>query len=237
MGQKVHPKGFRIGIIEDWDAYWYSEYNYAALLEEDLKLRKFIKERLYRAGVSRIKIARRANQIEIDIYAARPGLIIGKSGKDISFLREQLIKLVKHQIQVNVKEEPHPDLCSQLVAENIAIQLEKRVAYRKAMKQALTKTLRIGAKGMKIRVAGRLNGSDIARKEWYRKGRVPLHTLRADINYGFAEALTVYGKIGVQVWIFRGEIIGNKEKKEESKLEIAAVAKQSAEVKNKKDKE
>lgn len=219
MGQKVHPRGFRLGVIEDWDAYWYSEYNYAGLLEEDLKMRSFIKKRLYRAGVSRVKIARRANQIEIDIYAARPGLIIGKSGKDISFLRDQLIKLVKKQIQVNIKEEPNPDLCSQLVAENIAYQLEKRVAYRKAMKQALTKTLRSGAaKGMKIRVAGRLNGSDIARKEWYRKGRVPLHTLRADINYGFAEALTVYGKIGIQVWIFRGEVIGeekNKGKKED----------------------
>ncbi len=218
MGQKVHPRGLRLGIIEDWDAYWYSQYNYAGLLEEDLRIRNFIKQRLYRAGVSRVKIARRANQIELDIYAARPGLIIGKSGKDITILRDQLIKLVKKQIQVNIKEEPNPDLCSQLVAENIALQLEKRVAYRKAMKQALTKTLRSGAaKGMKIRVAGRLNGSDIARKEWYRKGRVPLHTLRADINYGFAEALTVYGKIGIQVWIFRGEVIDKNNKKDENK--------------------
>ena len=211
MGQKVHPRGLRLGIIEEWDSTWYSKGEYSKNLKEDLEVREHLKHNLYKAGVSRIKIKRRANQLEIDVYSAKPGLIIGRGGKEVSIIRDALIKLTKKQVQLNVQEEGNPEVCAQLVAENVAYQLEKRVAYRRAMKQAVTKALRSGAKGIKVKCGGRLGGSEIARKEWYRRGRVPLHTLRAKIDYGFAEAMTIYGKIGVKVWIYKGEVLGKKE--------------------------
>lgn len=211
MGQKVHPRGLRLGIIEDWDSVWYSKKEYPKNLKEDLKIRKYLKHNLYKAGVSKIKIRRRANQLEIDIYSAKPGLIIGRGGKEVSVVRDELIKMTGKQVQLNVSEETNPETCSQLVAENISYQLEKRVAYRRAMKQAVTKALRSGAKGIKVMCGGRLAGAEIARSEWYRKGRVPLHTLRAKIDYGFAEAMTIYGKIGVKVWIYKGDVLEKKE--------------------------
>jgi small subunit ribosomal protein S3 len=211
VGQKAHPRGLRLGIIEDWDSTWYSKDGYPENLKEDLKLRKYLKHNLYRAGVSKIRIKRRANQIEIDVYSAKPGLIIGRGGREVAVVREQLIRLTGKQIQLNIQEEGNPETCAQLVAENVAYQLEKRVAYRRAMKQAVTKALRSGAKGIKVKCGGRLAGAEIARKEWYRRGRVPLHTLRAKIDYGFAEAMTIYGKIGVKVWIYKGEILDKRE--------------------------
>ncbi|MFC1560298.1 30S ribosomal protein S3, partial [Candidatus Margulisiibacteriota bacterium] len=211
MGQKVHPRGFRLGIIEDWDSTWYSKKDYAVNVKEDLKLRKYLKSNLYRAGVSKIKIKRRANQIEIDVYSAKPGLIIGRGGREVAAVRDNLIKMTGKQIQLNIQEEGNPETSAQLVAENIAYQLEKRVAYRRAMRQTVTKALRSGAKGIKVKCGGRLGGAEIARKEWYRRGRVPLHTLRARIDYGFTEAMTVYGKIGVKVWIYKGEVLDKKE--------------------------
>ncbi|MBU0687161.1 MAG: 30S ribosomal protein S3 [Candidatus Margulisbacteria bacterium] len=218
MGQKAHPKGLRLGIIEDWDSNWYAERNYADNLVEDRKIRTFLKNKLYRAGISKIKIARRANQIEIDLYTAKPGLIIGKGGREVAALRDQLVALIKKQIQLNVREESSAETCSQLVAENIAQQLEKRVSYRRAMKRSVTRVLRAGAKGIKVKVGGRLDGSEIARKEWYHRGRVPLQTLRARIDYGFTEAMTIYGKIGVKVWIYKGEVLPEKERKEKEML-------------------
>jgi len=211
VGQKVHPKGLRLGIIEDWDSTWYSKYEYADNVKEDLKIRKHLKHNLYKAGISKIKIKRRANQVEIDVYSAKPGLIIGRGGREVAAVRDELIKLTGKQVQLNVQEESNPETSSQLVAENVAYQLEKRVAYRRAMRQAVTKALRSGAKGIKIQCGGRLGGAEIARSEWYRKGRVPLHTLRAKIDYGFAEAMTIYGKIGIKVWIYKGDILGRKE--------------------------
>jgi small subunit ribosomal protein S3 len=212
VGQKVHPKGFRLGIIETWDSNWFSgKKDYAALLLEDLKVRKYIKHNLFKAGISKTKISRRANQIEINIYSAKPGLVIGRGGRDVAALREELVKMTGKQVELNVLEEENPEICALLVAENIAAQLEKRIAYRRAMKQAVAKSLRSGAKGIKIMCGGRLNGAEIARSEWYRKGRVPLQTLRARIDYGFTEAMTVYGKIGVKVWIYKGDTLVEKE--------------------------
>lgn len=217
MGQKVHPKGFRLGVIEGWDSFWYAgDAEYGKLLAEDIKLRKYLKNNLYKAGISRIMIGRKANQVEIDIYTAKPGLIIGKAGKEVTAIREELMKMTKKQVQLNVHEEKNSESCAVLVAENIAAQLERRIAYRRAMKQAVAKVLRTGGKGVKIMVGGRLGGAEIARSEWYRVGRVPLQTLRARIDYGFAEAMTLYGKIGVKVWIYKGDVL--KEKK------VAAVA-------------
>jgi len=212
VGQKVHPKGFRIGVIETWDSNWFAgKKEYSALMLEDLKVRKYIKHNLYKAGISKIKISRRANQIEINVYSAKPGLVIGRGGREVAALREELVKLTNKQVELNIQEEGNPDTCAQLVAENVAAQQEKRIAYRRAMKQAVGKALRSGAKGIKIMCGGRLNGAEIARSEWYRKGRVPLQTLRARIEYGFAEAMTVYGKIGVKVWIYKGDAIAEKE--------------------------
>jgi small subunit ribosomal protein S3 len=214
MGQKVHPRGFRLGVIETWDSIWFAEKKeYSGLMLEDLKIRKFLKNNLYKAGVSKIRINRRANQIEINVHAAKPGLIIGRGGREVAVVREQLVRMTNRQIELNVQEEPNVDICSQLVAESITAQLEKRIAYRRAMKQAVAKALRAGAKGIKIMCGGRLNGAEIARSEWYRKGRVPLQTLRARIEYGFAEAMTVYGKIGVKVWIYKGDALDEKEQK------------------------
>jgi len=198
----------RVGIIEGWESFWYAnDQEYGKLLAEDLKLRKYLKEHLYKAGISRIWIGRKANQIEIDIHTAKPGLIIGKGGKEVSAIRDELGKRTGKQVQLNVQEEKNPDACSVLVAESIAVQLEKRIAHRRAMKQAVSRALRAGAKGIKIVCAGRLGGSEIARTEMYRAGRVPLQTLRANIDYGFAESMTLYGKIGVKVWIFKGEVL------------------------------
>ena len=212
MGQKVNPKGLRLGVIGTWDSFWFAnDQDYAKLLAEDLELRKYLKNSLYKAGISKIMITRKANQIEIDLYTAKPGLIIGKGGKEVAAIREDLLKRTGKQIQLNVHEEPKPDATSVLVAENIAQQLERRIAFRRAMKQAVAKGLRAGAKGIKIMCAGRLGGAEIARTEVYRAGRVPLQTLRANIDYGFAEAMTLYGKIGIKVWIYKGDIL--KEKK------------------------
>lgn len=212
MGQKVHPKGFRLGVIEYWDSNWYAgKKEYGSYLLEDLKVRKYIKHNLFKAGISKIKISRRANQIEVNVYSAKPGLVIGRGGRDVAALRVELVKMTNKQVELNVQEEQNPEICGQLVAENIAAQLEKRIAYRRAMKQAVAKALRSGAKGIKVMCGGRLNGAEIARSEWYRKGRVPLQTLRARIDYGFAESMTVYGKIGVKVWVYKGDALTEKE--------------------------
>lgn len=213
MGQKVHPKGLRLGIHEDWESFWYaSDQEFGKLLAEDIELRRYLKNNLYKAGISKIKITRKANQIEIDLYTAKPGLIIGKGGREVAAIREELIKKVGKQVQLNIHEEPNPDACAVLLAETIAFQLEKRVAFRRAMKQAVSKALRAGAKGIKVMCSGRLAGAEIARSEWYRVGRVPLHTLRAKIDYGFAEAMTLYGKIGVKVWVYKGDVLPEKGK-------------------------
>ncbi len=211
MGQKIHPKGLRLGIVENWDSFWYAgNSEYAVFLAEDVELRRFLKKNLYKAGISRIFIGRKANQIEVDLHTARPGLIIGKGGKEVSAIREELMKRSGKQVQLNVHEESKPEANATLVAENVAFQLERRVSYRRAMKQSVSKALRSGAKGIKIMCAGRLGGSEIARREWYRMGRVPLQTLRAKVEYGFAEAMTIYGKIGVKVWINKGDVLKDK---------------------------
>ncbi|OGC23240.1 30S ribosomal protein S3 [candidate division WOR-1 bacterium RIFOXYB2_FULL_42_35] len=213
MGQKCHPKGLRIGIIENWESFWYADRGeYAKMLAEDLDLRKYLKDSLFRAGISRIFIGRKANQISVDLHTAKPGLIIGKGGKEINAIREKLMKRTGKQIQMNVHEESRPESCAILVAEYVASQLERRISYRRAMKQAVSKALRSGGKGVKIMCAGRLGGSEIARCEWYRNGRVPLQTLRAKIDYGFTEAMTLYGKIGVKVWIYKGDVLKEKAK-------------------------
>jgi len=210
VGQKVHPKGLRLGIIRDWDARWYAGKEYKELLHEDLKIRRLIKERLYQAGVSRIEIERAANRVRITIHTAKPGVVIGRGGAEVENLRQEIERMIGKQVNLNIAEIKKPELDAQLVAENVAAQLEKRVAFRRAMKQAVGRAMRMGAEGIKIAVSGRLAGAEIARTEWYSEGKVPLHTLRADIDYGFAEANTTYGKIGVKVWIFRGEVLPEK---------------------------
>jgi len=208
MGQKTHPRGLRLGIIEGWDSKWFASHDYAALLHEDLKLRDFIKKRLYHAGISRVEIKRMANKAKINIFTARPGIVIGKKGVEIDKLKTDIQKMMKGKDAfINIHEVRRPDLDPQLVAENIALQLERRVAFRRAMKEAVLRAMRMGALGVKVHVAGRLGGTEIARSEWYSEGRVPLQTLRADVAYGFAEAHTTYCQIGVKVWIFRGEIL------------------------------
>jgi len=207
MGQKINPNGLRLGIVRDWTAKWYANSKqYAENLAADIKLRTVLKAKLANAAVSRIVIERPAQSINVTIYTARPGIVIGKKGEDIEKLRQELGKLAGKPVHVAIEEVRKPELDAQLVAENIAQQLEKRIMFRRAMKRAVQNALRIGAQGVKIMVAGRLNGAEIARTEWYREGRVPLHTLRADIDYGFAEAFTTYGTIGVKVWIFKGEV-------------------------------
>ncbi|ANA41099.1 MULTISPECIES: 30S ribosomal protein S3 [Geobacter] len=207
MGQKVNPVGFRLGVIRTWDSRWYAEADYAKLLHEDLKLRNFLKKRLYNSGVSKIEIERAANKAKINIYTARPGLIIGKKGAEVETLKKELAKLTDKEIYLNIQEVRKPELDAQLVAENVALQLERRVAFRRAMKKSVTSSLKFGAKGIRITCSGRLGGAEMSRTEWYREGRVPLHTLRADIDYGFAEAKTTYGIIGVKVLIFKGEVL------------------------------
>ncbi len=210
MGQKVHPVGLRIGIIRDWESRWYSDKHFADYLHEDLRIRKYIKEKLSRAGIPRIEIERQSKAVKITVHAARPGIIIGRGGTGIDALRKELAELTGKEVQLNVQEIRRPDLEAQLVAENVAQQLERRVAHRRAMKQAVQRSLRAGAKGIRISCSGRLAGAEIARYEWYREGRVPLHTLRADIDFGVAEALTTYGRIGVKVWIYRGDVFPEK---------------------------
>lgn len=207
MGQKVNPIGFRLGVIKTWDSKWYAKADYAKLLHEDLKLRAFLKKRLYNSGVSKIEIERAANKAKINIYTARPGLIIGKKGSEVETLKKELAKLTDKEIFLNIQEVRKPELDAQLVAENVALQLERRIAFRRAMKKSVTSALKFGAKGIRITCSGRLGGAEMSRTEWYREGRVPLHTLRADIDYGLAEAKTTYGIIGVKVLIFKGEIL------------------------------
>jgi len=207
LGHKVNPIGLRLGIIKTWDSRWYAEKQYSRFLQEDIVLRKFIKKKLYHAGVSKIEIDRTANRAKITIRSARPGIIIGQKGSEIEKLQKELQKMVQREISINIQEVRRVETDAQLVAENVALQLERRVAFRRAMKKGVTACLKFGAQGIKISSAGRLGGAEIARSEWYREGRVPLHTLRADIDYGFAEARTTYGQIGVKVWIYKGEIL------------------------------
>lgn len=215
MGQKVHPIGMRLGIVKDWSSRWYSlSKDFANTLCADIKVRDYLRSKLAQAGISRIQIDRPARNAKITVYAARPGNIIGKSGKEIETLRDELNKMLGVPVHVSIEEVRKPELDAKLVAEAVAQQLEKRVMFRRAMKRAVSTAMRLGAKGIKICVSGRLGGAEIARCEWYREGRVPLHTLRADIDYGLAEALTTYGIIGVKVWIFKGEILGDNEQTE-----------------------
>ena len=207
MGQKVHPIGFRLGITKTWDSRWYAEKEFPKFVVEDKKIRNFIKKQLYHAGISKIEIERAANRVRIKIHTARPGIVIGKKGVEIEKVRKELEKQIKRMSLIDIIEVKRPELDAQLVAENIALQLERRVAFRRAMKRAIATSLKFGAQGVKIECSGRLGGAEMARTEWYREGRVPLHTLRADIDYGFAEAYTIYGVIGVKVWIFKGEIM------------------------------
>ena len=210
MGQKVHPTGFRLGIATDWTSKWYANTSeFADFLAEDLKIRDYLRKKLSQAGVSRIQISRPAKAISVTIHSARPGIIIGKKGEDIEKLRIEVASLVSvhlNNVKINIEEIRKPELDAQLVAEGVASQLERRVMFRRAMRRSVTSAMRIGAEGIKINVSGRLNGAEIARNEWYREGRVPLHTLRADVDYGFAEALTTYGILGVKVWIYKGEV-------------------------------
>jgi small subunit ribosomal protein S3 len=212
MGQKVHPVGIRLGIVRDWASKWYADSkNFADYLYTDMKVREFLKEKLKQASVSRIEITRPARNARITIHSARPGMVIGKKGEDIERLRIEVSKRMGVPAHISIEEIRKPELDAQLVAESVAQQLERRIMFRRAMKRAVTNAMRLGAQGVKINVAGRLNGAEIARSEWYREGRVPLHTLRADIDYGFAEAKTTYGVIGVKVWIFKGEVLGAQE--------------------------
>lgn len=207
MGQKVNPIGFRIGVIKTWDSKWYAEADYAKLLHEDIKIRAFLKKRLYSSGVSKIEIERAANKTKINIFTARPGLIIGKKGSEVEIIKKDLANLTSKEVYINIVEVRKPELDAQLVAENVALQLERRIAFRRAMKKSVTSALKFGAKGIRITCSGRLGGAEMSRTEWYREGRVPLHTLRADIDYGFAEAKTTYGLIGIKVLIFKGEVL------------------------------
>ncbi|MEE9529465.1 MAG: 30S ribosomal protein S3 [Syntrophobacteria bacterium] len=207
MGQKVHPIGLRLGIIRTWDSTWFAKKEYANLVYEDAEIRRFLKEKLYHAGISRIEIARAADRAKIRIHTARPGIVIGKKGAEIEALKQQLEQIVKREVVIDIQEVRKPEMDATLVAENIALQLTRRVAFRRAMKKAVSSSLKFGAKGVRVACAGRLGGAEMARREWYREGRVPLHTLRADIDYGTAVAKTTYGVIGVKVWIFKGEVL------------------------------
>ena len=207
MGQKVHPVGFRLGVIRTWESKWYAEKDYSGLLHEDLKLRDYLKKRLHHAGISKVEIERAASKAKVNIFAARPGIIIGKKGSEVEALKKDLAKVTDKEVFINIQEVRKPEIDAQLVAENVALQLERRVAFRRAMKKAVSQALKFGAEGVKIECSGRLGGAEMSRREWYREGRVPLHTLRADIDYGFAEAKTTYGIIGVKVLVFKGEIL------------------------------
>ena len=209
MGQKTNPIGLRVGVNRTWTSKWYEESNYATWLREDLRIKKFIKERYFHTGISRIEIERAAKKIKVSVYTSKPGIMIGKHGKDVEKLKDELRKMCSSEIFLNIQDLRKADIDSQLVAENIARQLEHRTSFRRAMKKSVQTALKLGAKGIRVNCSGRLGGAEMSRMEWYREGRVPLHTLRADIDYGFAEAKTAYGIIGVKVWIFKGEILGD----------------------------
>ena len=213
MGQKVHPHGIRLGIVKTWDAKWYADKEFAQNLHEDIKIRKELKKQLMSSGVSRIETERSKNRLKLTIHTAKPGMVIGRGGAGIEEIKTKLKKFTDKRLDININEIRQPDLDATLVAENIAAQLERRIAFRRAMKQSVGRTMRLGAKGIKIMCSGRLGGAEIARSESYREGSIPLHTLRADIDYGFAEANTTYGRIGVKVWIFKGEILPEKKAK------------------------
>ena len=215
MGQKVNPIGLRLGIVKTWESKWYSDKKYADYIQQDFELRNYVKKKLYHAGISRVEIERSAKRIRLRIYTARPGIVIGKKGSEIERLKQELESKVSQEVLIDIQEVRKPEIDAQLVAENVAMQIERRVAFRRAMKRGVTSAIRFGAQGIKIICAGRLGGAEMARTEWYREGRVPLHTLRADIDYGFTEARTTYGAIGVKVFIFKGEIL----KKEDSQIE------------------
>ena len=213
MGQKVHPISFRLGIIKDWDSRWFARDQYSTFVYEDYKIRQFLKKRVYQAGVSKIEIERAASKVRIRMHTARPGIVIGKKGIEIEKTKKDLEKLIKRDVILDIQEVRKAEVDAQLVAENVATQLVRRVAFRRAMKKSVTSALRFGAQGIKIACSGRLGGAEMARREWYREGRVPLHTIRANIDYGFAEAFTTYGVIGVKVTIFKGEILPEKKQK------------------------
>ncbi|MBM4242383.1 MAG: 30S ribosomal protein S3 [Deltaproteobacteria bacterium] len=214
MGHKTHPKGFRVGVIETWESRWFAKRDYAELLHEDIRVRRFLKKRLYHAGISKIEIERAANKAKVNIHTARPGIVIGKKGAEIEKLKAELNKLMGKETYINIIEVRRPDIDAQLVAENVGLQLERRVAFRRAMKEAVARAMRMGAQGVRIQCSGRLGGAEIARREWYREGRVPLHTLRADISYGFAEAKTTYGVIGIKAWVMRGDVLSREEEQQ-----------------------
>jgi small subunit ribosomal protein S3 len=205
LGQKVHPYGFRLGFNKTWRSRWYAERDYAKLLHEDLKLKRELKKRFSHAGVSRVEIERAANKLKVNVHTSRPGIVIGRKGTEVDKLKAEIQAKTHREVYINIIEVAKPELDAQLVAESIALQLEKRIAFRRAMRKAVDSTMRVGARGVRVRCAGRLNGAEIARSEWYLHGQLPLHTLRADIDYGFAEAFTTYGQIGVKCWIFKGE--------------------------------
>jgi small subunit ribosomal protein S3 len=207
MGQKVNPIGFRLGVIRTWDSKWYEEKNYAKWLHEDIHLREYVKKKLGQAGISKVDIERAANKVKVNVHTARPGIVIGKRGAGIESIKKELQAFTQNEVFLNIVEVRKAETDAQLVAENITTQLERRIAFRRAMKKAIQTAQKFGAKGIRVACSGRLGGAEMARYEWYREGRVPLHTLRADIDYGFAEAKTTYGKIGCKVWIFRGEIL------------------------------
>jgi small subunit ribosomal protein S3 len=209
MGQKIHPTGIRLGVIKDWNSKWYADSrSFPGFLNTDLGVRDFLRKKLKHASVSKIQIDRPARNAHITVHTARPGIVIGKKGEDIEALRKELAEMMKVPVHISVEEIRRPELDAQLVAESIAQQLERRIMFRRAMKRAVSNAMRLGAQGIKVRVSGRLNGAEIARSEWYREGRVPLHTLRADIDFGLAEAMTTYGVLGVKVWVFKGEVFG-----------------------------
>ncbi len=207
MGQKVNPIGIRLGIVRTWESRWYADKNYSDFILEDYKIRKYLKTRLYHTGIARIEIERSSNRVRLRIFTARPGIVIGKKGSEIEQLKTDLEKMIKQEVMIDIQEVRKPEIDAQLVAENVALQIERRVAFRRAMKRAVASAMRFGSKGIKIICAGRLGGAEMARTEWYREGRVPLHTLRADIDYGTIQAKTTYGVIGVKVFLFKGEIL------------------------------
>ena len=222
MGQKVNPHGLRVGVIKGWDSKWYAGKDYEKFLLEDIKIREFIKEKLFLSGISKVEIERASNKARISIHTAKPGMVIGRQGSNIELLKSDLKKMTESAIEINIVEVKTPDMDATLVAENIAAQLERRIAFRRAMKQCVGRTMRLGAKGIKITCGGRLGGAEIARSESYREGSIPLHTLRADIDYGTAEAHTTYGRIGIKVWIYKGEVL--PESKEAAKVAPAKEA-------------
>ncbi|MGE4234530.1 MAG: 30S ribosomal protein S3 [Bacteriovoracia bacterium] len=215
MGQKTHPIGFRLGVNKTWDSRWYAKKGYAALLHEDLKLREFVHEKLASAGIAKVEVERAANKVKVSVHTARPGIVIGKKGAGVDTLKQDLQKLSQNEVFLNIIEVKKPEANAQLIAENVASQLQKRVAFRRAMKKCMTSAFKQGIKGIKIRVSGRLGGAEIARTEWYSEDSVPLHTLRANIDFGFSEAKTTYGQIGVKAWVYHGEILNTKTERPE----------------------